>query len=111
MFLSKEFLFKFGNHIGLEFQLSITIQTYRKEESMAKLSLVVPILNEIQNLAPLIVALESLGSELESNGHVLEIVLNDNCSDDGSSEFLASWASQDPRVFHFRFDKRLTFQQ
>ena len=57
MFLSKEFLFKFGNHIGLEFQLSITIQTYRKEESMAKLSLVVPILNEIQNLAPLRVAL------------------------------------------------------
>ena len=111
MFLSKEFLFKFGNHIGLEFQLSITIKTYRKEESMAKLSLVVPILNEIQNLAPLRVALESLGSELESNGHVLEIVLNDNCSDDGSSEFLASWASQDPRVFHFRFDKRLTFQQ
>ena len=78
---------------------------------MAKLSIVVPILNEIHNLSALRVALESLGSELESIGHELEIILNDNCSDDGSSEFLASWASADPRAFHFRFDKRLTFQQ
>lgn len=111
IFLSKEFLFIFWNHIHSEFQLSLTIRGYRKEESVAKLSVVVPILNEIHNLAPLRVALESLGSELKSNGHVLEIVLNDNCSDDGSSEFLASWASEDPRAFHFRFDKRLTFQQ
>jgi glycosyltransferase involved in cell wall biosynthesis len=78
---------------------------------LPKLTLVVPILNEIENLAGLRSVVELIRKGLDSQGHTLEVILNDNFSDDGSSGVLSNWALEEPGVIHIRFETRLTFQQ
>ncbi len=76
-----------------------------------KLSVVVPILNEVESLSALRSCLFDLEAELTRTGHELEVVLNDNASDDGSSLELEEWDKSSGTVTHVRFTKRLTFQQ
>jgi dolichol-phosphate mannosyltransferase len=76
-----------------------------------RVSLVVPILNEVENLPNLRAAISSIELGLREIGLDLEVILNDNLSNDGSSEVLASWASESSVFCHVQFGSRLTFQQ
>jgi dolichol-phosphate mannosyltransferase len=76
-----------------------------------KLSIVVPILNEIDSLGALKSQLEELRKSLEPLDLELEIILNDNVSSDGSTQILRDWASKEQNVVHDLFEKRLSFQQ
>lgn len=76
-----------------------------------KLSVVVPILNEVESLDNLRSQLLKLDIKLTAAGHELEVLLNDNASDDGSSSELEQWSKSVNGVKHVRFNKRLTFQQ
>jgi dolichol-phosphate mannosyltransferase len=76
-----------------------------------KLSIVVPILNELGSLPLLKSELEELRRSLEPLGLGLEIILNDNVSTDGSTRILSDWAAGEKDVIHDLFEKRLSFQQ
>jgi polyisoprenyl-phosphate glycosyltransferase len=76
-----------------------------------KLSIIVPILNEIGSLPLLRSQLEDLRKSLEPLGLSLEIILNDNVSTDGSTSILSDWAAEESDVIHDLFEKRLSFQQ
>ena len=76
-----------------------------------KMSIVVPILNEVRSINLLRSQLAELRKVLEQLGISLEIILNDNVSTDGSTESLRHWAAENPNTFHDLFEKRLSFQQ
>lgn len=76
-----------------------------------KLSIVVPILNELENIPRLRTSLNSLLAEVQEGGHVVELILNDNRSNDGSRELLSEWAESSKNVVHNRFSQRVSFQQ
>ena len=76
-----------------------------------KLSIVVPILNELDSLETLRSQLDELRHHLKSLGVDLEIILNDNVSSDWSTLILSDWASRENDVVHDLFEKRLSFQQ
>lgn len=76
-----------------------------------KLSIVVPILNELESLPLLKSELEELRKSLKPLGLGLEIILNDNVSTDGSTRILSDWAAGEKDVIHDLFEKRLSFQQ
>jgi dolichol-phosphate mannosyltransferase len=84
---------------------------WREREKKLKLSIVVPILNEIGSLGALKSQLDDLRQSLESLDLDLEIILNDNVSSDGSTQILRDWASKERNVTHDLFEKRLSFQQ
>jgi glycosyltransferase involved in cell wall biosynthesis len=66
-----------------------------------KISIIVPVYNEQENLAPLI---QSLTRVLESSGEDFEILLVNDGSTDGSDVFLDTLPAENPRikVIHFR---------
>ncbi len=59
------------------------------------LSLVVPILNEVENLPPLIA---SIRRALDAPGFSYEVVFVDDGSTDGSRRVLRAFAAEDPRI-------------
>ena len=73
--------------------------------------MVVPLLNELDSISSLRTAMASLKKELGQLGIETTVILNDNNSNDGSSEILRKWSASDEFVRHVRFEKRLTFQQ
>jgi len=76
-----------------------------------KLTLVIPLLNEIDSISPLQEQVSQIESRLSSVGHEIEIILCDNRSDDGSTELMKTWKEAAENVVHQRFQSRLTFQQ
>lgn len=65
-----------------------------------KVSIIVPIFNERENLAAFISALTQA---LEPTGEDYEVLLVDDGSTDGSAEFLSSLPDQDPRIRVIQF--------
>lgn len=57
-----------------------------------KLSVVVPILNEVGSLDALRSQLLKFEIKLTAAGHELEVLLDNNASDDGSSSGLQEWS-------------------
>ena len=76
-----------------------------------KLSVVVPILDELGSINSLRSQMAELGKQLEQLGLSLEVILNDNASTDGSTSVLRDWAAEEQGVFHKLFERRLSFQQ
>lgn len=76
-----------------------------------KLSIVVPILNELESLPLLRSQLEDLRHSLALLGVGIEVILNDNVSTDGSTSILSDWAAGENDVAHDLFERRLSFQQ
>lgn len=64
--------------------------------SKPRISFVMPTYNRLEWIG------ESLQSLVEQTEKDIEIIVVDDCSDDGTKEFLDEWAMQDPRikVFH-----------
>jgi len=69
---------------------------------MPEISVVVPIYNEVDNIAPL---LAELRAALAVVGKTHEIVLVDDGSTDGSAERLAAEAAHDPTLVVIRFER------
>lgn len=65
---------------------------------MSLISIIVPVCNEIDNLASLKFELEKLVSAIEFDGNSVEIIVNDNNSTDGSVEYLSKWMEMNSRV-------------
>lgn len=76
-----------------------------------KLSVIVPLLNERESLQELRKQLGLLRKSMDLEGNQIEIILNDNASDDGSFEVLRDWANSESDVIHEKFERRVTFQQ
>lgn len=74
------------------------------------ISVVVPVLNERENIAPLHERLDTVFAEL-TDRYDLEIVFTDNHSNDGTFDEIARLAATDPRVRAFRFSRNFGFQR
>lgn len=74
------------------------------------LSVVVPVLNEVENLPLLFEELENLEKSFEQKNVATQFIINDNCSNDGSSEFLNAWSSERTNVDLVKFPVRVSFQ-
>ena len=74
------------------------------------LSIIIPVLNEESNLHHLIERLEELEKVLNKQDEQIEFVVNDNASEDKSSEILAKWASYKENVNLVRFASTVPFQ-
>lgn len=74
------------------------------------ISLVIPVLNETENIPNLIKRLEALSQVFTHRGWELQFVVNDNHSTDGSKELLESWASSSRNVDLRRFPVTVSFQ-
>ncbi len=73
-------------------------------------SIVVPVWNEIESLPSLLTALASLEKELAELGCVMEVVITDNASTDGSWELLTA-SSLPQRTRAFQFTRNFGFQE
>ena len=69
---------------------------------MLEISVVIPIYNEVDNIAPL---LAELRAALAAVGRSYEIVLVDDGSSDGSAERLVAEAAADPAIVALRFER------
>ena len=67
----------------------------RKSRKRMDISLVLPIYNELENLAPLIEEIEGV---LDATGKSYEIIAVDDGSDDGSVELLKKLAKEHPHL-------------
>lgn len=70
-------------------------------QSLPKLSLIVPVYNELHNLEPLHAAISAVARKI---GGAYELIFIDDGSRDGSGELLDRLAAEDPavKVIHFR---------
>lgn len=74
------------------------------------ISVVVPVLNERDNLAPLHERVSAVFAGL-ADRYELELVFTDNHSDDGTFDEIARLAAADPRIRAFRFSRNFGFQR
>jgi len=70
--------------------------------SPVEISVVIPVLNEVENIPPLA---QRLTTVLENYGHPFEIIFIDDGSRDGSYEFLKSIHQVDPRTKAIRLSR------
>jgi glycosyltransferase involved in cell wall biosynthesis len=75
-----------------------------------KISIVIPIKNEVENIPALISELNSTFREKEFKPYRVEFIVNDNFSSDGSRNLLSRWAANDARVRLNLFERDLGFQ-
>jgi glycosyltransferase involved in cell wall biosynthesis len=61
-------------------------------------SIVVPVFNEVENIAPLYAAVSGVMAPLAARGQTYELLVVDDGSTDGTSARLAELAARDPRV-------------
>ena len=76
---------------------------------MKKLSICVPILNEIDNLERLLLSLRAFADSHSS--YEFEFVFSDNCSTDGSWEKLKEMSLYDQRIRGIRFSRDIGYQE
>jgi dolichol-phosphate mannosyltransferase len=76
---------------------------------MKKLSICVPVLNEIDNLERLILSLRAFADSHSS--YEFEFVFSDNCSTDGSWEKLKEMSLYDQRMRGIRFSRNIGYQE
>ena len=76
---------------------------------MKKVSICIPILNEIDNLENLIAALQNFAKSHEN--YDFEFVFSDNNSTDGSWEKLREFNQRDSRIRGIRFSRNIGYQQ
>ena len=71
-----------------------------------KISIVIPVRNEVENLRELRRRLESVTKDIKLSKYDFEVIVNDNNSSDGSLAILRDWALQDKKIFlqEFRID-------
>jgi dolichol-phosphate mannosyltransferase len=74
------------------------------------ISVIVPVFNEAENVAPLYQRLAAVFESLEQRFD-FEIVFTDNHSDDGTFAALAELAKTDKRIKVFRFSRNFGFQR
>lgn len=74
-----------------------------------KISVVIPVLDEAENIEPAYGRTRSVLATIEDR-YDWEIVFTDNCSSDGTFQRLTSLAERDPRVRVFRFSRNFGFQ-
>jgi glycosyltransferase involved in cell wall biosynthesis len=79
-------------------------------ENGQTISIGIPVKNEIANIPYLIEAMSELTSQLEDSGFNVEIIVNDNASDDGSKDALRAWVSEDKHVKLFEYHAGVSFQ-
>jgi len=65
------------------------------QPSRVKLSILIPLYNEIDNVDPL---LEALGTTLKEIGETYQIILVDDGSRDGTTDKILERARQDPHL-------------
>jgi glycosyltransferase involved in cell wall biosynthesis len=75
-----------------------------------KISLVIPIKNEVENIPALISELDTIFGRKEFKRYQVEFIVNDNFSNDGSRYLLSLWAVKDARVRLSLFERDLGFQ-
>lgn len=76
---------------------------------MKKLSICVPVLNEIDNLERLLLSLRAFADSHSS--YEFEFVFSDNCSTDGSWEKLKEMSLYDQRIRGIRFSRDIGYQE
>jgi glycosyltransferase involved in cell wall biosynthesis len=76
---------------------------------MKKLSICIPVLNEIDNLETLLLSLQAFADSHSS--YEFEFVFSDNCSNDGSWEKLKKMSLNDPRIRGIRFSRNIGYQE
>jgi dolichol-phosphate mannosyltransferase len=76
---------------------------------MKKLSICVPVLNEIDNLERLLLSLRAFADSHSS--YKFEFVFSDNCSSDGSWEKLKEMSLYDQRIRGIRFSRNIGYQE
>ena len=76
---------------------------------MKKLSICVPVLNEIDNLERLLLSLRAFADSHSS--YEFEFVFSDNCSTDGSWEKLKEMSLYDQRMRGIRFSRNIGYQE
>lgn len=74
------------------------------------LSIVIPVLNEEENIPRLIQQLLELEAQFNSKGNRIEFVVNDNHSTDGSGLLLSAWAAENSNVNLATFSSTVPFQ-
>ncbi|MGB6976533.1 MAG: glycosyltransferase family 2 protein [Gammaproteobacteria bacterium] len=73
------------------------------------ISIIVPVLNEEDNIPNCYGALSKIADELSS--YDFEFIFNDNCSVDESYQLLEQLAKQDKRLVAYRFSRNFGFQK
>jgi dolichol-phosphate mannosyltransferase len=73
------------------------------EPASLDLSAIVPVYDELENLATL---LAELTTALEATGRSWEVLLVDDASDDGGGDWMRAAAARDPRVRSIALDRR-----
>jgi glycosyltransferase involved in cell wall biosynthesis len=81
-----------------------------KIEKGQTISIGIPVKNEIENIPFLIEVMSRLTSELEVSGFNVEIIVNDNASNDGSNAALRAWANADAHIKLFEYHAGVSFQ-
>lgn len=79
--------------------------------SSKTVSIGIPVFNEIENVNELISTLKLLIDSLNVRNIEFEIIINDNCSTDGTYEALHPYVASEKRIKINKLEKHLTFQQ
>jgi glycosyltransferase involved in cell wall biosynthesis len=74
------------------------------------LTIGIPLKNEEGNIPKLIEVIEKLILDLEDEGVVADVIVNENCSSDGSLELLTAWAQKNPQIKIRQIDFPIPFQ-
>ena len=75
-----------------------------------KLSIGVPVKNELGNIESLSSQISELLDQKKYSNLEFEILVNENCSDDGSDSAIREWQKRDSRVVMFNLQEELEFQ-
>jgi dolichol-phosphate mannosyltransferase len=81
-----------------------------KNEKKRTISIGIPIKNETENIPFLIEVISQLISDLEATAFNVEVIVNDNASDDGSNAALRAWANTDVHIKLFEYGAGVSFQ-
>jgi glycosyltransferase involved in cell wall biosynthesis len=81
-----------------------------KIEKRQTISIGIPVKNEMANISFLIEVVSRLISDLEASGFNVEVIVNDNASDDGSNAALRAWANAEAHIKLFEYPAGVSFQ-
>ena len=82
----------------------------RRLAEAKKVSLIIPVFNEEENIPFVIEAVLALKERLSRKGCLLEVIVTDNHSTDGSWSALREWAASNEEVTAFRLTRNYGFQ-